>query len=87
MSELEMEELVRAIEKRWPATTSGKVQRYVDKFFDATRLGTKVSAQVVTKNFSLWISLPDYDMEIIRLNKNVVGTLKDSKRIDGKIDG
>ena len=57
MSGLDMEKLIEAIKKHWPATTNEKVQGYVGKFFSATRLGTKVSAQVVGNHGTYTVSI------------------------------
>jgi len=46
MADTDIECLKTAIARHWTYLPDEKVQRYVGKFFDATRLGTKIAAQV-----------------------------------------
>lgn len=57
MSKSDVKELVKALSERWPRTRSEKVQRYVGQFFDATRLGTKVSARVKGNHGNYTVSI------------------------------
>jgi uncharacterized Zn finger protein len=46
MSSSELNRLRTAIQKRWFAQPSAKAKRYIDQFFNKTRTGTKIVAQV-----------------------------------------
>ena len=51
--------LKSAIQKNWSATPGEKAKPYVGKFFEATRLGTKITAKVLgnhgTYTVSIWV--------------------------------
>ncbi len=47
MSVPDLEILKSAIQKTWSGKPSDKAKRYVGQFFEATRLGTKITAKVV----------------------------------------
>ena len=46
MSSSEINHLRTAIQKRWPGQPSPKAKRYIDQFFNKTRTGAKIAAQV-----------------------------------------
>ena len=46
MGNLEYETLKAAIERHWPHPAGDKAQRYIGKFFNTTRLGTRLSGQM-----------------------------------------
>jgi len=46
MSQTDQERLQDAIRRHWPYPPGEKAQRYVGQFFDATRFGNKIAAQV-----------------------------------------
>ncbi len=46
MSALDLEILKSAIQKNWSSRPGDKAKRYVGQFFDATRFGTKIAAEV-----------------------------------------
>ena len=57
MSASDVEILKSTIQKRWPSQPSDKAKRYVGQFFDATRLGTKITAKVVGNHGTYTVSV------------------------------
>jgi uncharacterized Zn finger protein len=57
MSAPEVEQLKTAIQHRWPGDPSAKARRYIGTFFNATRTGTKLAAQVEGNHGTYTVSL------------------------------
>lgn len=46
MSPTDVEVLKEALQRHWPGQPDNKARGYIGQFFNGTRLGTKISAQV-----------------------------------------
>ena len=55
MSDIEV--LQTAVRDHWPGTPNDKVQRYIGRFFDRTRTGTKIVAKVTGNHGDYTISI------------------------------
>lgn len=47
MLQTDVEVLKEALQRHWPGQPDEKIKQYIGQFFNGTRLGTKISAQVV----------------------------------------
>lgn len=56
MSEADLTRLQNAIRRHWSYPPGEKAQRYIGKFFNATRFGTKITAQVVGNHGTYTVS-------------------------------
>ena len=57
VSDTDIERLKITIAQRWPEPPGEKATRYVDKFFNATRLGAKIAAQVAGNHGTYRVTL------------------------------
>lgn len=57
MSQTDRDLLEEALRRRWPGPEGDKVKRYVGQFFNGTRLGTKITAQVVGNHGTYTLSI------------------------------
>jgi hypothetical protein len=57
MHESACETLQAAVRRHWSRTPSDKAKRYVDAFFDTTRIGTKIIAKVHGNNGTYIVSI------------------------------
>ena len=57
MPESDVETLTAAIQSRWPGMPGDKAERYVGRFFNAMRIGTKITAQVVGNHGTYTVSI------------------------------
>ncbi|MCP4535599.1 MAG: hypothetical protein GY832_00460 [Chloroflexi bacterium] len=53
----DLEILKSTIQKNWSSKPSDKAKRYVGKFFDATRFGTKITAKVLGNHGTYTVSM------------------------------
>ena len=57
MSQTEMDRLKEALQRQWPGNPGDKAKRYIGRFFNETRLGTKITAQVVGNHGTYTVSI------------------------------
>jgi uncharacterized Zn finger protein len=57
MSQTDKDLLEEALRRHWPGNASDKVKRYVGHFFYETRLGTKITAQVIGNHGTYTVSI------------------------------
>ena len=57
MSTSDVEILKSALQKHWPSEPSYKAARYVGRFFNATRFGTKIAAKVIGNHGTYTVSI------------------------------
>mgnify|MGYP001796249775 CR=1 FL=1 len=57
MSTSDVRRLKSALKKHWPSKPGYKAERYVGQFFNATRFGTKIAAEVVGNHGTYTVSI------------------------------
>jgi len=57
MSQSDIKILNEALQRHWPGKPDGKVKQYVGQFFNRTRLGKRVAAQVVGNHGTYTVSI------------------------------
>jgi uncharacterized Zn finger protein len=57
MTTSDLEILKSTLQKNWSSEPSDKAKRYVGKFFDATRFGTKITAKVLGNHGTYTVSM------------------------------
>jgi uncharacterized Zn finger protein len=64
MSQTDMDVLKEALQRQWPGQPDNKARGYVGRFFNGTRLGTKISAQVVGNHGTYTVTIRVDEKEI-----------------------
>lgn len=64
MLQTDMAVLKEALRRHWPGEPGDKVKRYVGRFFNRTRLGTKITAQVVGNHGTYTVSIRADEREV-----------------------
>ena len=57
MSQIDRDVIEEAFRRRWSGTAGSKAKRYVGQFFNGTRLGRKITAQVVGNHGNYTVSI------------------------------
>jgi uncharacterized Zn finger protein len=57
MSQSEIDTLKRVIQVYWPGAPGDKTKKYIGQFFNRTRLGTKITAQVIGNHGTYTVSV------------------------------
>jgi uncharacterized Zn finger protein len=57
MSQTDIHVLKEALQRHWPGQLGDKAKRYVGRFFNGTRLGTKITAHVVGNHGTYKVSI------------------------------
>ncbi|HEX9921838.1 MAG TPA: hypothetical protein VGD99_04185, partial [Anaerolineae bacterium] len=57
MSQIDRDVLEEALRRHWPGNTGDKTKKYIGQFFNGTRLGTKITAQVVGNHGTYTVSI------------------------------
>jgi hypothetical protein len=57
MSQSEIDTLKRVMQVYWPGAPEDKTKKYVNQFFNRTRLGTKITAQVIGNHGTYTVSV------------------------------
>ena len=64
MSQTDKDLLEEALQRHWSGNVDDKVKRYVGQFFNETRLGTKIAAQVVGNHGTYTVSIRVDEQEV-----------------------
>ena len=73
MSAPEIEQLKAAIQRRWAGDPSAKASRYIGTFFNATRAGTKLAAQVEGNHGTYTVTIQIGKQDLVSASSCYIG--------------